>query len=243
LTIALFTDFGSQGPYVGQVKAVLARDAPGVAVIDLLNDVPAYDVKAGAHLLASLAPQCPQGTVFLAVVDPGVGSRRTPVAVRAGGYRFVGPDNGLLSVFAARAGRAEVFRIAWEPERLSSSFHGRDLFAPVAARLATGTLPPDWLARLPRLEVDFGAGDLAEIIYVDRYGNAMTGIRAAGAPRDAKLVVNGRALGYAPVFSAAPENQAFWYENGQGLVEVAANRASAAEALGAGIGAPVRWAP
>lgn len=243
MTIALFTDFGSHDPYVGQVRAVLARDAAGVPVIDLLNDVPAYNVKAGAHLLASLAPEFPQGTVFLAVVDPGVGGARAPVVVRADGYRFVGPDNGLMSVFAARARRAETCGIAWKPERLSASFHGRDLFAPVAARIATGSVPRDWLVPLDRLGVEFGAEDLAEIIYIDHYGNAMTGIRAHGAARDAKLAVNGRTLRYAPFFSAVPEGESFWYENSQGLVEVAASQASAARELDVGIGAPVRWAP
>jgi S-adenosyl-L-methionine hydrolase (adenosine-forming) len=243
MAIALFTDFGSQDPYVGQVKAVLARDAPRVHVIDLLNDAPPYNVKAGAHLLASLVPACPRGTVFLAVVDPGVGGARASVVVRADRCSFVGPDNGLLSVFAARAERARVSRIAWTPDKLSSSFHGRDLFAPVAARLATGKLPRGWLAPLDGLGVAFGERDLGEIIYVDRYGNAMTGIRAGGVSRDAKLMVNGRTLRHAPVFSSVREGELFWYENSQGLVEVAANQANAAEMLRVAIGAPVQWAP
>src|SRR5437763_1324312 len=138
MAIVLFTDFGSSDPYIGQIKAVLEREAPGVPVIDLLNDAPSFRVRAAAHLLASLVSEFARGSVFIAVVDPGVGSERVPVAVHAGGYHFVGPDNGLLSVFAARARDAQVWRIAWAPERLSASFHGRDLFAPVAARLAAG---------------------------------------------------------------------------------------------------------
>ncbi len=242
MAIVLFTDFGSQDPYVGQVKAVLAQDAPGVPQVDLLNDVPVYNVRAAAHLLASLAPECPQGSVFLSVVDPGVGGPRAPVVVRADGYRFVGPDNGLLSVFAARAVDLEVFRIAWRPERLSSSFHGRDLFAPVAARIAAGTLPRGWLRPAKGLSVDFGAEDLAEIIYVDHYGNAMTGLRAKRVPRNGKLVVNGESVGGARVFSDVPEGRAFWYENSQGLVEIAVNRANAAEKLDLEPGTEVEWA-
>src|SRR5689334_5079919 len=99
MAIVLFTDFGSRDPYVGQVKAALESEAPGTPVIDLLNDVPDFTVRAAAHLLASFVPQFAQGTVFFAVVDPGVGSARLPLAVAAAGYRFVGPDNGLLSVF------------------------------------------------------------------------------------------------------------------------------------------------
>jgi S-adenosyl-L-methionine hydrolase (adenosine-forming) len=241
MAIVLFTDFGSADPYVGQVKAVLEREAPGVPVIDLLNDAPAFRVPAAAHLLASLVPELAQGSVFIAVVDPGVGGGRLPIVLRADGYRFVGPDNGLLSVFAARARDAQAWRIAWAPERLSSSFHGRDLFAPVAARLAAGRVPEGWLAPLPALSVDFGAGDLGEVVYVDHYGNAMTGLRAASAPREALLVAGGRRLRYARVFSDAPDAAPFWYANSQGLVEVAMNRGSAARELALDVGTPVAW--
>lgn len=242
MAIVLFTDFGSSDPYVGQVKAVLERDAPEVRVIDLLNDVPAFSVKSAAHLLASLVPQFVQGSTFVSVVDPGVGSDRLPIAVQAGGYRFVGPDNGLISVFAARARDTRAWRIAWTPSVLSPSFHGRDLFAPVAARLATDRVPEGWLVPLEALSVDFGAGDLGEVIYVDHYGNAMTGLRAADVPREAELVVAGRRLRYERVFSGARDGVPFWYENSQGLVEIAMNRASAARALGLDVGTPVAWA-
>ena len=241
MAIVLFTDFGSGDPYVGQVKAALERDAPGVAVIDLLHDAPRYAVRPAAHLLASLVPQFPQGSVFVAVVDPGVGGARAAVAVQAGGYRFVAPDNGLVSVFTARAREAQAWRIAWMPASLSSSFHGRDLFAPVAARLAADRVPEGWLAPLAALSVDFGGSDLGEVIYVDHYGNAMTGLRAAGVPREAELAVAGRRIAYARVFSEARGGAAFWYENSQGLVEIAMDRASAADALGLEVGTPVAW--
>lgn len=242
MAIMLFTDFGSHDLYVGQVKAVLARDAPDISAIDLLNEVFPFAIEAAAHLLASLVPECPQGSVVLAVVDPGVGGLREPVVLRADGYRFVGPDNGLLSVFAARAAHPEVFRIAWRPERLSASFHGRDLFAPVAARVAMDDVPEGWLLPLPGLSVDFGAGNLPEIIHIDHYGNAMTGIRGGAVHRDAELVVNGHRLQYARVFSAAARGDAFWYENSQGLVEVAVNQGSAAENLKLSVGTPVQAA-
>ena len=242
MTIVLFTDFGSRDLYVGQVKAVLDREAPGMAVIDLLNDVPAFNVKAAAHLLASLVSEFPQGSVFLTVVDPGVGGPRAPVALRADGYRFVGPDNGLLSVFAARAAHVEAFRIVWAPERLTPSFHGRDLFAPVAARIAADSLPRDWLRPLSGLAVDFGAEDLAEIVYIDHFGNAMTGIRAHSALGTARLVVNGHYLDCARAFSSVPQGEAFWHQNSQGLVEIAVNRGSAAARLELRIGDRIGWA-
>jgi S-adenosyl-L-methionine hydrolase (adenosine-forming) len=241
MPIVLFTDFGCADPYVGQVKAVLEREAPGAAVIDLLNEAPAFAVRAAAHLLAALVPHLAQGSVFLAVVDPGVGSARLPLVLQADGYRFVGPDNGLLSVFAARAREVRLSRIAWTPERMSSSFHGRDVFAPVAARLAAGRLPEGWLQPLDALSVDFGAGDLGEVVFVDHYGNAMTGLRAASAPREAQLAVTGRRLSYARVFSEAESGAPFWYDNSQGLVEIAMDRGSAARALRLEVGTPVAW--
>jgi len=237
--ICLFTDFGAADIYVGQVKAVLHQRAPDTHVVDLLHDVPAFNVKAGAHLLAALAARVPAGSVTMAVVDPGVGSARGPVVVLADDRWFVGPDNGLLSVVAARAESAEAFPIGWRPRNLSSSFHGRDLFAPVAAMLARGDRRVAKLGKRTCLDNDFGEDDLAEIIYVDHYGNAMTGLRAGGLPPGGRLVVNSCRLGRARVFSDLPHGDVFWYENSLGLVEIAASSASAAEKLGFKVGHPV----
>ncbi len=241
--IFLFTDFGTTDLYVGQVKAMLHLHAPGTQVVDLLHAAPAFGVKAGAHLLAALAARVPAGSVTMAVVDPGVGGARRPVAVLADDRWFVGPDNGLLSVLAARAGKAEAFSIGWQPESLSASFHGRDLFAPVAAMLARGDRRGAQMGGKIKLAAGHGTDDLAEIIYVDHYGNAMTGLRAGGLPRDTRLVVNARRLGRARVFSDLPDGELCWYENSLGLVEIAANSASAAEKLGLKVGHPVVLEP
>jgi S-adenosylmethionine hydrolase len=227
----LFTDFGTGGLYVGQVKAVLQERAPKIPVIDLLHDAPAFNVKAGAHLLAALAARLPEGGVTLAVVDPGVGGRREPMAVLADGRWFVGPDNGLISVASARAKKCEAFSIGWKPTELSASFHGRDLFAPVAAMLARGDRKAPKLKKTA-LAVGFGADDLGEVIYVDHFGNLVTGLRAGNVPRDRALVINGRAVRYARVFSEVTQGEVFWYENSLGLVELAANSASAQQVLG-----------
>ena len=229
--IFMFTDFGAADIYVGQVKAVLQAHAPKVPVIDLLHDAPAFDVKAGAHLLAALAARLPKGSVALAVVDPGVGGRREPVAVLADGRWFVGPDNGLISVAAARAKKTEVFSIGWRPKALSASFHGRDLFAPVAAMLARGDRKTAKLKKAA-LAVSFGPDDLAEVIYVDHFGSLVTGLRAAAVPQGRKLVINGRGIPHARVFAEVKPGEVFWYENSLGLVEIAANSASAQQALG-----------
>lgn len=241
MAIVLFTDFGGSDLYVGQVHGVLAREAPQARVIDLLHDVPAFDVEAGAHLLAALVPEFGAGSVFMAVVDPGVGGLRQPVAVQADGRWFVGPDNGLLSVVVERAQEAKCHRIAWQPGRLSASFHGRDLFAPVAARLAKGDDTAALLQPIPALDVRLPAGDLARIIYIDHYGNAMTGLRAQGVGHERRLRVAASSLAHGRVFSEMPPDMPFWYENCLGLVEVAANRGSVKAMLGLSVGTRVAW--
>src|SRR5690348_11690170 len=182
--IVLFTDFGLAGPYTGQMKTVLARQAPGIPVIDLFADAPSRHPKAAAYLLAAYAAWFPPDTVFLCVVDPGVGGARAALALEADGRWYVGPDNGLFELARRRAKSTRVFEITEQPADLSASFHGRDLFAPAAARLARGETP-QMAARDPA----FGRrhdwpDDLAEIVYVDHYGNAMTGLRASAVSAD-----------------------------------------------------------
>ncbi len=242
MAIVLFTDFGSGDLYVGQVKAVLQRLAPNTQLIDLLHDAPAFNVRAGAHLLAAMVGGFGEGSVFLTVVDPGVGGARNAVVVQADDRWYVGPDNGLLSVVGARALKGDCWRILWQPEQLSASFHGRDLFAPVAAtRAVQGGSPKDWFEHTGTLDVDFGGDDLPEIIYVDHYGSAHTGIRAAGIPREALLSVGGRRLPFARTYFEVAKGAALWYENSQGLVEIAVNCGSAAQLLELKLGDGVAW--
>lgn len=221
---------------------MLAAEAPGEPVVDLLNDAHDFDVEDAAHLLAALAPQFPAGSVFLAVVDPGVGTARGAIVVDADGRHFVGPDNGLLSVVYQRARTRRCDAITWQPSQLSSSFHGRDLFAPVAARLAAGVLLPEWVTHKARPEVMLDPGPLARVIYVDHYGNCITGIPARGLDRAATVGVGERELRFAPVFAEAPADAPFWYENSMGLVEIAWQRDSAARRLGVVVGYPIRIA-
>jgi S-adenosylmethionine hydrolase len=243
MAIVLFTDFGSGDLYVGQMKAVLQRLAPGMAVIDLLHDAPAFNARASAHLLAAMVGCFGEGSVFLTVVDPGVGGTRNAVVVQADNRWYVGPDNGLLSVIGARAAKGDCWRIVWRPEQLSASFHGRDLFAPVAATLAVqGGLPKGWFEHAGTLDIEFGGDDLPEIIYVDHYGNAHTGIRASGIPREMLLAVGEWRLPFARVFSEMAAGEVFWYENSQGLVEIAVSCGSAAQLLRLKIGDGLTWA-
>jgi len=239
----LFTDFGVEGPYVGQMKAVLSRDAPGLPAVELMSDVPAFNTRAASHLLAALAPELPAGTVFVCVVDPGVGTAtRRPVLLTADRRRFVGPDNGLFDTLAARSVQPAWWEILWRPERLSATFHGRDLFAPVAAALARGVAVPGQPITRPREAYAAAAEDLAEAIYVDGFGNVMTGIRAASVDEAARLEAGGHELGYARTFGEAPLGRAFWHKNSIGLVEISVNQGRAASQLGLEVGSPVKLA-
>ncbi len=232
--IALFTDFGSAGPYAGQIHAALlqclGRRAPSHPVVSLIHDAPVFQPRAAACLLAALADDFPAGTVFVCVVDPGVGGTRKALILEAGGRLFTGPDNGLLALAARRSGHAVWHEIIWRPERLSDSFHGRDLFAPVAAMLALGRMPEH--RPMPNPVGADWPDDLFEVIYVDHFGNAMTGIRASSLGRDDILEIAGRRLRYARTFSEAGAGEAFWYVNAIGMVEIAANQGNAAGELG-----------
>lgn len=239
--IVLATDFGLAGPYTGQMKAALASGAPGVPVLDLFADLPSADPRAAAYLLAAYDDYFPHGAVFLCVVDPGVGSARRALCLQADGQWYVGPDNGLFDIVVRRAaGLADVFGILWKPERVSASFHGRDLFAPIAARLAAG--------EDPRASVDFQPldsaivrqddwpDDLPEVVYIDHYGNVLTGLRAAVLGADAGLSFGGRNAPRAETFSSVSPGEVFCYENSNGLMEIAINQGNAAVELGLRIG-------
>lgn len=238
--IVLFTDFGSRDPYVGQVKAVLAREAPRQPVIDLLHDAPAMNPRASAYLLAALAPTIrgEHQTVFTCVVDPGVGTARRALALRADGCWFVGPDNGLLDVVALRAKSAEWWEITWRPAELSATFHGRDLFAPVAAKLALGDAPPGARCDSPLAARKWPA-DLAEVVYLDRYGNAATGLRSKIVGPDVVLRANQRCFQPVTTFGDAPAGTAIWYANSNAHAELAISEGSAAGSCGLAVGTAV----
>ena len=247
--IVLFTDFGLGGPYLGQVRNVLHQGAPGTPVIDLFVNAPAYGPKPAAYLLAAYNGEFPPGTVFFAVIDPGVGGDRTPGVLEADGRWYVGPDNGLFEIVIRRAkARPRWWDIVWRPERLTATFHGRDLFAPIAARLARGETPDkdlrqggaDYRETPPDdIRRPEWPDDLAEIIYIDDFGNAMTGLRASVATGAGDIAVGGRSIPRAETFSDAPEGAPLCYENSNGLLEIAVNRGRADRLPGISLGCQV----
>jgi S-adenosylmethionine hydrolase len=212
--IFFLTDFGLSDTYVGVVKAVMLEIAPDARIVDLTHDVPPQDVRSGAFALLTAVPYLPRDAVVLAVVDPGVGTARRPIAVQLDGRSFVGPDNGLLSwaigtrpppqpppITAVVLDRPRFWRAV-----VSATFHGRDLFGPVSAHLARDVplaevgSPCDQIQKLPfppvRRGTDAGGRDVAhgEVLHVDRFGNLVTNLSVADVPADPAVEVAGRTV-------------------------------------------------
>lgn len=226
--IVLATDYGTSGAYVGQLKSAIYTHAPEARVIDLIHDLPAFNPRASAYLLASLLEYVPKESVIVGVVDPGVGSKRRPIVLQGDGYTLTGPDNGLFSMVSRKLFEARWFEIAQSAEPASNTFHGRDVFAPVAAQIVSGTAPG--LEPVPA-DTLTGTGwpdDLHEIVYIDHFGNALTGIRYRPSYKNRVLKIHAEAFRYAPAFHCVAPGEGFWYDNSNGLVEVAVRDGSGA---------------
>lgn len=238
--ILLATDFGAD-LYVGQMQARLHALLPGVPCMGLVQDLPPFRPDLAAYLLPALRRDLPCDSLLLCVVDPGVGSERAGLLVRADGHWLIGPDNGLLARVACRADDGAAWRIGWQPERMSASFHGRDWFAPAAARLILGEdLEPMPLELAGMVGADW-PDECATIVYVDHFGNLMTGVRAAGVAVEAVLRVRGQPLPRARTFCEVEPGQAFWYENALGLIEIAVNQGRADRQLALGVGDTIEF--
>jgi S-adenosylmethionine hydrolase len=253
--VALLTDFGTRDHYVGTMKGVVLGICPDAALVDISHDVAPQDVAAGALELGACYRYFPTGTVFLIVIDPGVGSTRRALAVEAGAYRFVAPDNGVLSAVLkdlTPTTVVEITRAEYVRPVISRTFEGRDRFAPAAAWLACGVavsaLGPavETLSRLQLPQpLSRGDGIDGEVVRVDRFGNLVTNIPrplvdALSAGAGVEIRVGPRRIGrmVATYADAGPGEICAVFGSTDHL-EVAASGASAAEALGLGRGAPV----
>lgn len=256
--VTFTSDFGSEDWFVGVVHGVLGTLAPEAIVVDLNHAIPPGDVARGAFLLEAAAGDFPPGTVHLAVVDPGVGTARRALAVASRGQYFVGPDNGLLE-WALCAPGAESHALTeerWFRRPVSRTFHGRDVFAPVAAHLARGTALREFgprvedPVRLPRSRPRFDDGVLeGRIVFIDRFGNALTNLteealrESFGEAPDQRLVVTlpGRDLaGLSRSYGDAPVGTLVAILGSSGRLELAQVGGDAADRLGLGIGDPIR---
>lgn len=243
--ITLLTDFGTADGYVAEVKGVLLALAPGAQVVDASHDMPPQDVELGRLALARYWRRFPAGTVHLAVIDPGVGSSRAAIAVQSEARFLVGPDNGLLSP-ALLSGDARVVRLPVS-DAASPTFHGRDVFAPTAAALATGT-PLDYLGvpfdapivrRTPPAHQRPNGLIDGRVIAIDRFGNAITNVVA----RAGELDVAGRRLRVRRTYAEALDDEPFALAGSGGLLEIAVRDGSAATRFDIIRNAPVVFHP
>ncbi len=253
--ITLTTDFGTRDAFVGIMKGVILRAAPAVQVVDLTHGVPAQNVVAGAYALRNAAPWFPEGTIHVAVVDPGVGTRRRALLVESTRGWFVGPDNGLLSLAAPPATVKRIFDVSQSPARLrpvSRTFHGRDVFAPVAAALAFGADP--WALGRPvramkRLRPPAvhrrGTRLQGEVLWVDGFGNLATNVarttieKAPFRGRRLSVTIGPHVVPLRSSYASVPSNTAVALVNSSDLVEIAVNRGSAAARFAVGVGTPI----
>ncbi len=251
--ITLLTDFGSTTPYPAELKGVLLTLCRAT-IVDITHDVPPRGIALGAHLLAAVAPAYPAGTIHLAVVDPGVGTARRPLAVASGGQFFVGPDNGLLMPAARMLGEPhghviDAARFARRP--MSATFHGRDLFAPAAAALAAG-LPIEAIGALAASPVDLAEGApvrepralKGQVGYSDPFGNVVTNIPGpwldqATGPLTLKTTRGRMSMRRARTFADGAPGELLVLVGSSGTMEICINGGDAAESTGLGPGDPV----
>ena len=260
--IALMTDFGIGDGDVGVMKGVIAGITPDAHIIDITHNVAPQNVSSGAWILAASYHYFPKNTVFVCVVDPGVGSTRAAIAVHAGDWYFVGPDNGLFSyIMSEQPIHAAVLlaNSSYHLPTVSSTFHGRDIFAPVGAYLARGLTdiffelgPSVDPAALRRLEVGgavrHGTTINAHIVHVDNFGNLITSIPLTLVPElytlsQVQIVLKDKGITVEKLrqyFAEGPDDgQAFIYGDSSGYVGIAVRNGNAAKTLGVGFGAPI----
>ena len=232
--ITLLTDFGTADGYVAEMKGMLLTELPTATIVDIAHDVPAHDLDAGRLAIARYWRRFPRGTVHIAVVDPGVGSARAAIAVESEGRFLVGPDNGLLSpallIPAARVIRLDI------PTQASATFHGRDVFAPAAARLAMGTdlhaigtdYPTPMIRRTPEPQRGPTGELVGQVLTIDRFGNAVTNLVGM---RGASVVAEGRELPLKRTYSDLDPGQAGAVVGSTGLIEIVVREGRASDVL------------
>lgn len=250
--ITLTTDFGTDDWFVGTMKGVILDIAPTARLVDITHGIPHHDIRAGAFALGSSSHFFPRGTIHVAVVDPGVGSDRAPIAIRAGDHFFVGPDNGILSWAAQRLGVDDIFRIDNPSVMLanrSSTFHGRDIFAPVAAHLAIG-LPLERLGARkadmvalpwPKTIITADHTIQGEVVYIDRFGNGITNIPNTHSTQCSGFLElsDGIGIPICDYYQSVPEGEAVIVRGSTDYLEIAIHCGNARDQFGLTVGTPV----
>ena len=259
--VALLTDYGTRDQYAGSLRGAVLAACPDAQVVDISHDIGRHAVREAAFVLRASVTAFPAGTAFVAVVDPGVGTNRRGIAVRAGGYFFVGPDNGIFSFILLDHPEAEVRELTNAGlfrSNVAPTFHGRDVFGPVAGALVRGTAFEDVGPKVedafhfefpkPRF-ADDGALE-GHVIYADGFGNLVTSLggeawetllqAVGGDLTEIVAEVNRVVVPVVNTFGDVPEDDACAYLGSAGRIEIAVNQGSAAERFEAAIGLPVR---
>jgi len=250
--ITLTTDFGTRDGFVAQMKGVILGINPRARLIDVTHDIEPYSVLEGALVLKGISSHFPSGTIHVAVVDPGVGSNRRGIVLRTEEQTYVGPDNGLFSLIVSDNGAHEIREIK-DPEYMlpepHPTFHGRDIFAPVAAHLSAGKpfeevgplVHDPMMLSIPTVKEN-AVGLEGAVIYVDRFGNLTSNIDKAMLNKIMGTVCVGNVTikGLSRFFGEVPEGEAIALINSFGLLEIAINQGNAAQVLGIGKDEPVR---
>jgi hypothetical protein len=249
--VTLTTDFGTADWFVGTMKGVILSIAPRAKIVDITHEIPGGDIRAGAFALAASYRFFPRKAIHIAVVDPGVGSRRTAIAVQTADYFFIGPDNGVLSLALAKERIKSIHRLTNKKfflQPVRQTFHGRDVFAPVAAHLSEGValrkFGPEqkYFTRLDWSGPRQNRGTIqGEVVYIDRFGNAITNITgellAQLKPSSLRVFVQQKRL--CPVkdfYQAVPVGKAVGVIGSSGFLEIAVNGGSAAQEFSLKIG-------
>ena len=247
--ITLTTDFGLSDHYVGTMKGVILSRCPQAVIVDITHDLPAFSILTGAYSISQAARYYPPHSIHVVVVDPGVGTARKPILVQAGNQTFIAPDNGVLALVLQQHQAATVREItnrALWLEFPSQTFHGRDVFAPVAASLAAGTAKPEQVGpvlkayeRLPDLqpkEIEPGTR-LGVVLSIDHFGNIITNFHSDTSSSTFTLSVKDEAINTVHrTFGDAPPGLLFAYHGSSGYIEIGMNQQSAAKTLGVSLG-------
>ena len=259
IVISLLTDFGIVDPYVAQMKAVILSASPAAKIVDISHGVEKHNIRMGAHLLKTTTPWFPEGTIHIAVVDPGVGSSRLPIAIDCERGALIGPDNGILVSAANQLGFRAAYQITnteFIMETVSSTFHGRDVFAPTAAMISKGRRPAEVGPRLDKLvQLDLPIAKISQksischVVYVDSFGNIVTDVTrnqlqalSQRKGKTAHLVSKGREYDcfLADSYSDIPRGRVGLLIGSQGHLEVAQREANAAIRLKLRLGDSIR---
>ncbi|MDI6690410.1 MAG: S-adenosyl-l-methionine hydroxide adenosyltransferase family protein [Candidatus Bathyarchaeota archaeon] len=255
--ITLTTDFGLKDPYVAEMKAVILSINPDAAIVDITHQIEKFNVRMGAYVLASAAAYFPKGTIHVAVVDPGVGTKRWPILIQTKKAFYIGPDNGVLALAAKNQGIEHIYEIRnrkFMMPKISNTFHGRDIFAPAAAHLSRGAQPADYGPEIRKIVtpkfVDAGQrGDVfvGEVLHVDDFGNIVTNFREekleALCVRDAVNVEIGRVrlkLKLCKAYAEVEKHKPLAIIGSHDFLEISINQGNASKTFNVKVGDKVK---